>query len=273
MLSEYLLQVQQQRPMVHCITNNVSINDCANMVLACGAAAIMANDPLEVEEITSACDGLVINIGMLNPTAAEAMVKAGKRANALGHPVILDPVGAGGSQLRKDAIRRLLQEVKFTAIRGNASEIKAVALGSDTVNGVEVNASDQVNAENLTETVNFARRLAKQTGAVIIMTGKQDLIVDENNACLVSNGHAMMSRITGSGCMLTCLIGSYLAAVKKGGGNYFDACVTAVAEMGVAGELAYEDGCGTMTFRMRMIDGVSTMTAETLERGANIEYV
>lgn len=274
MLSDFLSNVHLQKPTVHCITNAVTINDCANVVLACGAAAIMADDLQEVEEITTICDALVINIGMLNQTKAEAMIIAGKRANALGYPVILDPVGAGASVLRTATIQRLLHEVKFTAIRGNISEIKAVALGSGTVKGVEANMVDEVNNSNLSETLNFAQRLAEKTGAVIIITGKNDLVTDKNKSCLIYNGHAMMSRITGSGCMLTCLIGAYLAAeAKKTTPDYFSACVAAVAEMGLAGELAYTDGCGTMTFRLRMIDAISTMTAEQLEGGMRIAYL
>ena len=132
MFSSYLQQVQQQKPLVHCITNYVTVNDCANMVLACGASPIMADDGREVEDITSICNSLVINIGTLNERTIAAMIKAGKKANALGHPVILDPVGAGASALRTDTVFQLLKEVKFTAIRGNISEIKTVALGTGT---------------------------------------------------------------------------------------------------------------------------------------------
>lgn len=270
MFSSYLQQVQQQKPLVHCITNYVTVNDCANMVLACGASPIMADDGREVEDITSICNGLVINIGTLNERTIAAMIKAGKKANALGHPVILDPVGAGASALRTDTVFQLLKEVKFTAIRGNISEIKTVALGTGTTKGVDADVADEVNAQTLPDVLQFARTLAKETGAVIIITGKQDLLTDGEESCLVSNGHAMMSRITGSGCMLTCLLGAYLAANPE---HAFDACVAAVAEMGLAGELAYQPGCGTLTFRTGLLDAISTMTAEQLDGGARVEYL
>lgn len=270
MFSFYLQQVQQQKPLVHCITNYVTVNDCANMVLACGASPIMADDEREVEDITSICNGLVINIGTLNGRTIAAMVKAGKRANALGRPVILDPVGAGASALRTDTVFQLLREIKFTAIRGNISEIKTVALGTGTTKGVDADVADEVNAQTLPDVLKFARTLAQETGAVIIITGKQDLLTDGESSCLVSNGHAMMSRITGSGCMLTCLLGAYLAANPE---QAFDACVAAVAEMGLAGELAYRPGCGTLTFRTGLLDAISTMTAEQLDGGARIEYL
>lgn len=268
MLSFYLQQVQQQKPLVHCITNYVTVNDCANMVLACGASPIMADDGREVEDITSICNGLVLNIGTLNERTIAAMIKAGKRANALGHPVILDPVGAGASVLRTDTVFQLLKEVKFTAIRGNISEIKTVALGTGTTKGVDADVADEVNEQTLPDVLQFARTLARQTGAVIIITGKQDLLTDGEQSCLISNGHAMMSRITGSGCMLTCLLGAYLAANPEA---VFEACTAAVAAMGLAGELAYEPGCGTLTFRAGLVDAISTMTAEQLDGGARVE--
>lgn len=270
MISLYLQQVQQKKPLVHCITNYVTVNDCANMVLACGASPIMADDEREVEDITSICNGLVLNIGTLNGRTVAAMIKAGKKANALGCPVILDPVGAGASALRTETVFQLLKEVKFTAIRGNISEIKTVALGTGTTKGVDADVADEINEQTLPEVLRFARRLAKDTGAVIIITGKQDLLTDGERSCLISNGHAMMSRITGSGCMLTCLLGAYLAAAPEAA---FEACTAAVAAMGLAGELAYQPGCGTLTFRTGLLDAISTMTAEQLEGGARIAYL
>lgn len=177
MFSQCLEQVQQKKPLLHCITNYVTVNDCANMVLACGASPIMADDIHEVEDITAICNGLVINIGTLNERTVASMIKAGKKANALGHPVILDPVGAGASAFRTQTVFQLLQEVNFTAIRGNISEIKTVALGSGTTKGVDADVADEVNAQTLPEVVQFAVALAERTMVLlIIITGKQDLI-------------------------------------------------------------------------------------------------
>lgn len=270
MFSQYLTEVQQKKPLVHCITNYVTVNDCANVVLACGASPIMADDIHEVKEITSICNALVINIGTLNERTIQSMIKAGKRANKLGHPVILDPVGAGASTLRTKTVQLLLEKVKFTVIRGNISEIKTVAMGSGTTKGVDADIADKVNEQTLPEVLQFAHRLAKETGAVIIITGKQDLVTDGDRSCLISNGNAMMSRITGSGCMLTCLLGAYLAANPE---NIFEASAAAVVEMGVAGEQAYQPGCGTLTFRTALLDAISTMTADALDGGAKVEYL
>lgn len=270
MVSQCLERVQQRGPLVHCITNYVTVNDCANIVLACGASPIMADDIHEVEDITTICNGLVINIGTLNERTVASMIKAGKKANELGHPVILDPVGAGASAFRTETVFQLLREVKFTAIRGNISEIKTVALGSGTTKGVDADIADEITAQTLPEVLYFARRLAQETGAIIIITGKQDLITNGEKSCLISNGHTMMSRITGSGCMLTCLLGAYLAANTE---DFFTACVAAVAEMGLAGEMAYQPDRGTLTFRTALLDSISMMTADILDGGARIEYL
>lgn len=267
MFSQYFEQVRKKRPLIHCITNYVTVNDCANIVLACGGSPIMSDELQEVEDITSVCDGLVLNIGTLNARTVASMILAGKKANALGHPVILDPVGAGASALRTETVRRLLQEVRFTAIRGNSSEIKTVALGSGTTKGVDADLSDEINEQNLAESLAFAKALAKQTGAVIIITGKQDLLTDGEKSYLVANGHVMMSRITGSGCMLTCLLGAYLAANQ---GAPLAAATAAVAAMGLAGELAYQPGRGTLSFRTALIDAISTMDGATLDGGARV---
>lgn len=270
MYSQYLMRVQQKKPLVHCITNYVTVNDCANIVLACGASPIMADDIHEVKDITSICDALVINIGTLIERTIQSMIKAGKRANKLGHPVILDPVGAGASALRTRTVVQLLKEVKFTAIRGNISEIKTVASGSGTTKGVDADIADEINEQTLPEVLKFAHKLAKKTGSVIIITGKQDLITDGKKSCLISNGHTMMSRITGSGCMLTCLLGAYLAANTE---DTFAASIAAVVEMGLAGEQAYQPGRGTLTFRTALLDAISTMDADALDGGAQVEYL
>ena len=147
MLEEMLKNVREKSPLIHNITNYVTVNDCANVVLACGASPIMADDQEEVAEITSICTGLNINIGTLNMRTIESMVIAGKKANELHHPVVLDPVGVGASTLRTQTALKLLKEIQFSVIRGNISEIKTLALGSGTTKGVDANLADKVTAE------------------------------------------------------------------------------------------------------------------------------
>lgn len=170
--------VRTKCPLIHNITNYVTVNDCANMVLACGASPIMADDAAEVEDITTICGGLNINIGTLNSRTITSMLLAGKKANALGHPVVLDPVGAGASKLRTDTAFRLLKEVKFTVIRGNISEVKTLASGAGTTKGVDADVADKVTEENLDAAVDFAKKFAAETGAVVAITGAIDIVAD-----------------------------------------------------------------------------------------------
>lgn len=272
MFKEIVENVTAKTPLVHSITNYVTVNDCANILLACGASPIMADDINEVEEITALCNALVINIGTLNTRTIDSMLKAGKKAAALGHPVILDPVGAGASALRTTTTFRLLKEIKFSVIRGNISEIKTIAAGSGTTKGVDADANDAINHSNLEETVAFAKKLSAQTGAVIAISGAIDIVADTNKAYVISNGHPLMSKITGSGCMLAEVIAAYCAANPA---NLLEATAAAVCAMGLCGELAYEKlaqtGGGTATFRTLLIDYMSKMNGELLSGGMKIE--
>ena len=173
MFQKMLENVRGKCPLIHNITNYVTVNDCANIVLACGASPIMSDDQSEVEEITTICGGLNINIGTLNKRTIESMFLAGKRANELSHPVVLDPVGAGASKLRTETAQKLLEEVKFTVIRGNISEVKTLASGSGTTKGVDADVADKVSEENLDSAVAFAKAFAEKTGAVIAITQKE----------------------------------------------------------------------------------------------------
>ena len=203
MLKTCFENVRKTCPLIHNITNYVTVNDCANMVLACGASPIMADDAAEVEDITTICGGLNINIGTLNSRTITSMLLAGKKANLLGHPVVLDPVGAGASQLRTDTAYRLLREVQFAVIRGNISEIKTLASGAGTTKGVDADVADKVTEENLDSAVAFAKAFAARTGSVIAITGAIDIVADADKAYCIRNGHAMMSSITGTGCQLS----------------------------------------------------------------------
>ena len=272
MFEDVMKNVVEKNPLVHCITNYVTVNDCANAVLAVHGSPIMADDESEVEDITSICNALVINIGTLNKRTIASMIKAGKKANALGHPVILDPVGAGASALRTQATFELLKEIKFSIIRGNISEIKTVYAGSGTTQGVDADIKDAVTAENLDETILFAQSLSKKTGAVIAITGAMDIIVNESNAYVIYNGHKEMSRITGTGCMLSAMLGAYAGANPD---RMLQAAACAVAHMSYSGELAYarvaKENKGTGSLRTYIIDYLSLMTTELLNGGLKIE--
>ena len=205
MFRNLFANVRAKSPLVHNITNYVTVNDCANIVLACGASPIMADDAAEVEDITSLCAGLNLNIGTLNSRTIPSMLLAGHTANRLGRPVVLDPVGAGASHLRTETALRLLREVKFTVIRGNISEIRTLAAGSGTTKGVDADTADKVTDETLDKTVAFAKAFAARTGAVVAVTGAIDIVADGERAFCIRNGHPMMSAVTGTGCQLSAL--------------------------------------------------------------------
>jgi len=272
MFTEIIENVNKITPLVHCITNYVTVNDVANVVLACGGSPIMADEEAEVEEITSICTALTLNIGTLNERTIKAMLKAGIKANELSHPVILDPVGAGASGLRTKVTFDLMAKVKFAVIRGNSSEIKTVHLGSGTTHGVDADDKDAITENNLEEAVTFAKKLSERTGAVIAITGATDIVADGKQAYVIRNGHPMMSKVSGTGCMLSAIIAAYVGANKE---QPLLATAAAVCTMGLAGELAIErvtkEGRGSSTLRTYIIDEISKMKAETLNRGAKIE--
>ena len=271
MLGKMLENVRATRPLVHNITNYVTVNDCANILLACGGSPIMADDVAEVEEITSVCGGLNINIGTLNSRTIEAMLVAGKKANELGHPVLLDPVGAGASKLRTETALRIVKETKLAVIRGNISEIKTLAAGSGTTKGVDADTADAVTEETLDGAVAFAKKTARALGTVIAITGAIDIVTDGEKAYCIRNGHPMMSSITGTGCQLSAMTAAYITANPE---HPLEAAAAAVCAMGLAGEIAYrrlsaEDG--NSTYRNYIIDAIFRLTPEQLESGAKYE--
>ena len=183
-----LENTQNRTPMVHSITNNVTINDCANIILAAGGTAIMAQDEREVEEITSHAQALVINMGAVR--AQEAMLRAAKIAKRNGRPVVLDPVAAGASTLRREMCSRLLSENLVSVIRGNASEVRALAAGAEQETGVEASALDSVTEDNLQESAAWLRSFSRRTGAVVMLTGAMDVITNGTRTAVVRGGSA-----------------------------------------------------------------------------------
>lgn len=293
--------VRKRNPLVHNITNYVTVNDCANIILACGGSPIMADDCSEVEEIVAICNSLVINIGTLNERTIQSMLVAGRKANQLGRPVVFDPVGIGASGLRTETAKRLLTELDFSVIRGNISEIKGVyqvmqniwkegeATARITDNeaaedkegelisesrGVDASVSDCITEDTLDSKVFFAMELAQMTKAVIVITGAIDIIANAKTAYVVRNGHPMMSRITGSGCMLTSVLGAYSAANTQ---ELTGACAAAVCAIGICGELAYEKvsrmGEGTGSFRTYLMDYMSILDGTMLEQKAKLQQL
>lgn len=271
MLKEMLENVRRICPLIHNITNYVTVNDCANALLACGGSPIMADDAEEAEDIAAICGGLNINIGTLNQRTIPAMHKAGRKANELGHPAVLDPVGAGASALRTKTAQELMENVQFTVIRGNISEIKALALGAGGARGVDADVADKVTQETLPQAVTFAKDFAGKTGAVIVITGAIDIVADAHRAYCIYNGHPMMSSITGTGCQLSAVTAAYVTANPQ---TPLEAAATAVCLMGICGEKAYArltEQDGNAAYRNYIIDAIFNLTGEELEKNARYE--
>ena len=265
-----LRAVREKTPLIQCITNFVTVNDCANILLAAGASPSMAQDIREVEEAVAGANGLVCNLGAID--FVDSMILAGKKANELAIPVVLDPVAAGGTELRRQLSAKLMEEVRFAAIRGNASEIRALAGEMTRGSGVDVSALDTITPENLSQSVELISALARKTGAVIAVSGVMDVVSDGTRTVLLHNGCATMARITGSGCMLTTLIGGFCAVVPE---SPFEAVCAAMAAMGICGEMAEEkrlqNKTGNATFRTDLIDAVFNLTEEELKERIRYE--
>lgn len=271
MFKEIINNVKEKVPLVHNITNYVTVNDVANSLIAYGAAPIMADDPKEVEEITALCQGTNINIGTLNERTITSMVLAGQKANALKQPVLLDPVGIGASNLRTETAMTLIKKINFDVIRGNMSEMKAIALGTGGARGVDADAADAISQQNLSAVVELAVSLSERIGSVVAISGAIDVVAHGHQVAIVRNGSPLMAQITGSGCMLSALTTATLAAnpVKP-----FRATVTAFCVMGVAGEMAearMTETDGNASYRNYLIDGIYNLDAAVLERRSNCE--
>lgn len=266
-------QIRRTTPLVHCITNYVTVNDVANVLLAIGARPIMADDPAEAEEITALCAGLCINIGTLNARTIPSMLLAGKHARALGHPIVLDPVGAGASKLRTETALQILDEVRPAVVRGNISEIRTLAVGSGSTQGVDASAADAVTEENLAEAAAFVRGFAARTGCIAAVTGAIDLVSDGTDCYAVRNGRPEMGQVTGTGCQLSALLAAALASAPAAP---LSAVTETAALMGIAGELArarMEQHDGNASYRARIIDAICCMTAQELADHAKITSV
>ena len=262
LINDELKKIKEKRPLIHCITNYVTANDCANIILALGGIPVMADNKYEVEEISSKAQALVINIGTLSEGRIEGMILAGKSANASNVPVIFDPVGIAASSSRKKSALKILREVNVSVIRGNVAEMK-VLLGMKSVSK-GVDSIEKVDKDSAKE---IAAAIANKLGVVAVITGETDYISDGKRTFSVNNGVELMTRITGAGCMTTSMIGTFLGVTK----DAFLASLIGVLTMGVAGETAFEnlkEEEGSGSFKVKLIDSVNLITIEKIkERG------
>ena len=277
-IDETLKNIKEKNALTHCITNSVTINDCANAVLAIGGSPFMAEDAEELEEVVTIADVLVINIGKLSKNQIESMKISAETANKTGTPIVLDPVGVGVTELRNKTTLDLIENYEITTIRGNISEIKAIAklVGvldeSNVAKGVDVNIDDIITEENLKANGDLISTLAKKLNTVILASGPIDILSDGTTTVAIDNGDDMMPLITGSGCMLSSIVGSCV-----GGSNPFDGSLVAILAMNIAGEKARakvdERDEGTGSFRAYLIDYLYKTNSETLINESNIRIL
>lgn len=250
-------RLRETCPLVHCITNYVTVNDVANVVLAIGASPIMADDINEASDITSLASALVLNIGTLNARTVSSMIEAGKTANAKGIPVIFDPVGAGASAFRNETARSIMEHIQISVLRGNLSEMSFMAGVPVSTKGVDASSADAKN-----DPAAVAKTVAQKFGCVAAITGAVDAVSDGTSVIRIENGNAMLRLVTGTGCMTTGIIGGYAGASD----NMLAAACAGIAVMGVAGEIAYQKAgeVGTGSFRTAIIDTLSRFDPQTV---------
>jgi hydroxyethylthiazole kinase len=255
---ESLRALRERKPLVHQITNYVVMNETANATLALGALPVMAHAREEAEEMVRLAGALVLNIGTLSPPWVEAMLLAGRSANDAGVPVVLDPVGAGATRYRTETAKRILEEVDVAVLRGNAGEV-ATLVGVDAeVRGVESIGAGGDPAE-------LARRAASSLGVVASVTGAVDHVSDGERVTRVENGHPLLARVTGTGCMSSAVTGCFLAVAEP-----FDAAVDALVAFGVAGEDAAREARGPGSFHVALYDALAALDPESLDGRARV---
>ncbi len=249
-------KIREKSPRIHAITNIVTANDCANLILAAGGSPTMASDLREAAEMTAQCQGLILNMGAVSQL--DSMLEAGREAAAMGNPIVLDPVGAGATELRRKSCLKIVKELPVDVICGNASEIRSMAEGTKSLSGVDTLAADSISEANMQKHIEIAKKLNKRTGAIVAMSGVIDLVVQGERFELIRGGSSYSTRITGAGCMLTALIAVFLAAKVT---DEFSAVIGAMSCMKRCSERAEikteASGGGTMVYRMHLIDEVS----------------
>ena len=254
--------IRVQHPLVHQITNYVVMNETANITLAVGASPVMAHALDEVEEMAAAASALVLNIGTLSPEWVEAMVRAGRAANRHGAPVVLDPVGAGATRFRTEASHRLLDEVAVSIVRGNAAEVAALIGETAQIRGVDSVGSGDPGQ--------LAEAACARLECVVAVTGAIDYVAGPEGTAAVSNGVALLGRVTGTGCMASALCGCF-AAVNRD--DPMRGAVEALAAFGVAAEFAVAGARGPGSFHVNLYDSVAGLDPESLDDEARIAWV
>lgn len=243
-VSEMMARVRAARPLVHQITNYVTVNDCANATLCAGGSPVMTDAAEDVPDMASISSAVVLNMGTLNARTVESMLAAGKAANDRGIPVVFDPVGAGATPYRTAVARRLIASLDLAAIKGNCGEISVLAGLGGEVRGVDSASS--------CDGSDAVRSLSSETGAVVAMTGPTDYVSDGRVSVALSNGHPLLECVSGTGCMVSSVCGCYVGA----NGASADSVAAAISVFAIAGEVAAEAAGGPGTFKPLLLDAL-----------------
>ena len=262
-------KIDSQSPLIHCITSPIAINDCANAVLALGAKPIMAEHPLEVENITLMSKSLAVSLANITDARAESIMISGKAACKAGISSVIDLVGVTCSKMRADLAKKYITQCRPAVIKGNVSEIKAVCgMGFDASSGIDVSDKDKVDSANpksIEEMSYIVKNYAAANGCVVMASGETDIISDAKEVYHISNGSSRMADVTGTGCILNCITAVFMSVTDA-----LTACVLAAAVLGISGELA-DDSRGLGTYHIGLIDSLSLMDSEKFSQMAKIK--
>lgn len=264
--------VDKSKPLVHCLTNNIVINDTANIILAVGASPIMAENPAEVFEIVSQADSLLINIGNINESRIESIFIAGLAAKQSGVPIVFDPVGVACSKFRIELAERIIHELQPQIIKGNMSEIKKLALMESQSRGVDVALCDTINSSTIEVNLHIVSKLAEKHNCTVVATGMHDLIANSTEQYVLSNGSKLLESVTGTGCICGALISVY-ASTRE----YTAASLLAISILNIAAELAEHDvrrdNLGIGSFKIKLFDYISKITLDTINSRRKINWI
>ncbi len=262
-----LSEIKKNRPLIHQITNYVTVNDCANVTLAVGASPAMADDENEVEDFVKIASSLLINIGTLNENMKKSMLKATIKAKELEKVVVLDPVAVGASKYRTNCVKKLLENRKISVIRGNISEIKSLLGSSKNSKGADASSSDFESVQN---SIQIAKELALKEKVIVALTGQIDVISDGKRVAVIENGSKLLQDITGAGCMSTSLVASFCGTNKE---YLFEATVLGVLTMALCGEIAQnltqKEGLGS--FHKELFNQISKFDIDLIKKYSKIK--
>jgi len=251
--SELLLEVRKKKPLVHHITNYVTVNDCANICICAGGSPVMTDERKDIEEMVAMASAVVLNIGTLNERTVESMLIAGHEANKADIPVILDPVGAGATSYRTSVVGTILGKVDIAVIKGNAGEIGTLAGTGGKVRGVD-------SASGTDNKLDSVMTLAEKEGCVVASTGKTDFVSDGRKSAILNNGHDLLECISGTGCMVSSVVGCYVGSC----GPSVDSVMSAISVFNISGELAAKMSDGPGTFKMSLMDAMYNLQPDVV---------